>query len=75
MERGDLVHGPCADVRCGVQTLILTVGTVTAAGTEVVVTIELDNSAGAQDAVTPTVRPVSGGQSTLKCNGLFWRVA
>jgi hypothetical protein len=62
VERGDLVHGPCGDVRCVEQTLILTVGgTATTANSEVVVTIELDNSATAQAAVTPTVRPVSGG--------------
>ena len=59
-----------------VGTLILTVGgTATTAGTPVVVTIELDNSATAQAAATPTVRPVSGGQSTVKSNGVFWRVA
>jgi hypothetical protein len=76
VERGDLIHGPCADVRCVEQTLILTVGaTATTANTAVVVTIELDNSATAQSAVTPTVRPVSGGQSAVKSNGLFWRVA
>ncbi|KAJ1470105.1 hypothetical protein T484DRAFT_1849021, partial [Baffinella frigidus] len=39
-----------------VGTLILTVGgTATTAGTPVVVTIELDNSATAQAAATPTV--------------------
>jgi hypothetical protein len=57
-------------------TLILTVGgTAATAGVDVVVTIELDNKATAQVAVAPTVRPVSGGQSTLECNGVFWRVA
>ncbi len=57
-------------------TLILTVGgTATTANTSVVVTIELDNSATAQAAATPTVRPVSGGQSTVKCDGVLWRGA
>ena len=69
MERGDLVHGPCGDVRCVVQTLILTVATDTTANTAVEVTIELDNKATAQDAVVPTVRPVSGGQSAVQSNG------
>jgi hypothetical protein len=58
-----------------VQTLILTVGTATTANIAVEVTIELQNKATSQSAVTPTVRPVSGGQSTLERNGLFWRVA
>jgi hypothetical protein len=76
VERGDQVHGPCADVRCVEQTLILTVGaTATAATTGVTVTIELDNSATAQVAVAPTVRPVPGGQSAVQSNGLFWTVA
>ena len=73
VERGDLVHGPCADVRCVEQTLILTVGgTATTANTAVVVTIEVTNSATAQVAVTPTVRPVSGGRSALQSNGVLW---
>ena len=76
VERGGLVHGPCADVRCVEQTLILTVGsTATTANTPEVVTIELLNRADGQVAVTPTVRPASGGQSAVKSNGLSWRVA
>jgi hypothetical protein len=62
-------------VWCVEQTLILTVGTVITATTAVEVTIVLDNPATAQVAVTPTVRPVSGDQSAVKPNGLFWRVA
>jgi len=75
VERGDLVHGPCADVRCVEQTLILTVATNTTANTAVEVTILLENSPTAQDAVLPTVRAVSGGQSAVKSNGLLWKVA
>ena len=75
VERSDLVHGPCADVWCVEQTLILTVGTTITVNTAVEVTIVLDNPATAHVAVTPTVRPVSEVQSAVKPNGLFWRVA
>ena len=52
-------------------TLILTVGgTATTANTSVVVTIELDNSATAQAAATPTVRPVSGGTKVPETDGI-----